>query len=162
MSYAVPIDPLNAIVFSAVAPPRGLGAFHGPVQANVTLEPPEGEVFPGLFQWPEGEPRPEVILCVARDDPKRYALFKYRNQVDPSVFRETGRTFVWLGSRSQFENLIRAVVRLKHAGEWVAWTQGGRRFLAAGPTSEAVHEAVERTGVEAAVYEWVEPAGVGA
>jgi hypothetical protein len=50
-----------------------------------------------------------------------------------------------------------ARLRLEYSGRWVAWTDDGRRIVAAADEYEAVREAARRAGVEGAVCEWLPP-----
>ena len=52
---------------------------------------------------------------------------------------------------------VQARLRLEHAGRWVAWTEDGRRIVAAADDYEAVRHAARRAGVERAVCEWLPP-----
>jgi hypothetical protein len=53
-----------------------------------------------------------------------------------------------------------AIVRLDHAGEWVAWDRGMTRSVATGPDMEAVRADAIKAGVARPVMEWVPPAPV--
>jgi len=50
-----------------------------------------------------------------------------------------------------------ARLRLEHSGQWVAWTEDGRRIVAAADEYEEVRDAARRAGVERAVCEWLPP-----
>jgi hypothetical protein len=53
-----------------------------------------------------------------------------------------------------------AIVRLDHAGEWVAWDRDMERAVAAGSDREAVRAAAVAAGVERPICEWVPPVPV--
>ena len=50
-----------------------------------------------------------------------------------------------------------ALVRLDHAGEWVAWDREMKRAVASGPDREDVRAAAVAAGVARPVCEWVPP-----
>ena len=52
--------------------------------------------------WPLDAKRPDRVLCRSRTDPKFYKLFKYRDEVNPAEFEETGKNFGGLMSREQW------------------------------------------------------------
>jgi hypothetical protein len=53
-----------------------------------------------------------------------------------------------------------AIVRLDHAGEWVAWDPGMTRAVATGPDMEAVRADAIKAGVDRPLMEWVPPVPV--
>jgi hypothetical protein len=53
-----------------------------------------------------------------------------------------------------------ALVRLDHAGEWIAWDRDLTRAVATGEDMEAVHAAAVAAGVDQPVLEWVPPTPV--
>ena len=53
-----------------------------------------------------------------------------------------------------------ALIRLDHAGEWVAWDYEMTRAVATGPDPVAVRAAAIASGVERPVLEWVPPVSV--
>jgi hypothetical protein len=53
-----------------------------------------------------------------------------------------------------------ALVRLDHAGEWVAWDRDLTRAVATGADMEAVRAAAVDAGVDRTVMEWVPPTPV--
>jgi hypothetical protein len=154
--YAVPVDELNTIIFSPKAPPRGYEQYHGEVQRDVTLL----GATPGLYDWPQGAKRPEVVLARSRVNPKEYKIFKYASELngEQSDYEPTGRAYCAVSTSSQFIGLIKAVIRHRHRGKWIAWSEDGKRLLAAGRTPMEAVAAVERTGSGPAIFEWVEPA----
>jgi hypothetical protein len=80
--YATLVDPINAIVFSPVRPPRGFEPFHGPARAVTSIEPAlESPEYWELFRWPDGAPAPDVVVCEVIDDPGRFVIVKYRDEV---------------------------------------------------------------------------------
>jgi hypothetical protein len=159
--YAIPVDALNAIIFSPKAPPKGYEEYHGEVQSGVSLAGFSAD----LYHWPEGKERPDVVLARSLVDDKEYRVFKYLSDFErrDEGYEDTGRTFCIISNAGQFVDLMRSVIRLGHRGEWVAWSEDGSRLLAAGSTPEEVNAAVDRTGAGPAIFEWVEPrpAGVG-
>ena len=50
-----------------------------------------------------------------------------------------------------------AVIRLDHAGEWVAWDRDMSRAVATGPDREAVRAEAIAAGVDRPICEWVPP-----
>jgi hypothetical protein len=48
-----------------------------------------------------------------------------------------------------------ALVRLDHAGEWVAWDRDMKRAIATGADMEAVRADAIKAGVDRPVLEWV-------
>ncbi len=50
-----------------------------------------------------------------------------------------------------------AIVRLDHAGEWVAWDRDMQRAVATGQNLEAVRAAAIAAGVVRPVCEWIPP-----
>jgi hypothetical protein len=74
--YAVPVDALNAILFSPKAPPKGYEEYHGKGQKDVSFfdDPLEDDL------WPEDGELPHVILAKSEADSKEYKVFKSLNQ----------------------------------------------------------------------------------
>ena len=50
-----------------------------------------------------------------------------------------------------------ARLRLEHSGRWVAWTEDGRRIVAAADDYAAVRDAARQAEVEKALCEWLPP-----
>jgi hypothetical protein len=50
-----------------------------------------------------------------------------------------------------------AMMRLEHAGKWLAWSEDEGRILAVGDTAEAVRAAAAQTGHLRFIYDWVPP-----
>ena len=50
-----------------------------------------------------------------------------------------------------------AAMRLKHAGQWVAWTEGLGRIVAAGDSRDEVRSAALAAGVSRPICEWISP-----
>jgi hypothetical protein len=53
-----------------------------------------------------------------------------------------------------------ALVRLDHAGEWIAWDRDLARAVATGADMEAVRAAAVAAGVTRPIMEWVPPTPV--
>jgi hypothetical protein len=53
-----------------------------------------------------------------------------------------------------------ALVRLDHAGEWIAWDHDLARAVATGAAMEAVRAAAVAAGVTPPIMEWVPPTPV--
>ncbi len=53
-----------------------------------------------------------------------------------------------------------ALVRLDHAGGWVAWDRDMTRAVAAGPDRETVRTAAIAAGISRPLCEWVPPVPV--
>jgi hypothetical protein len=49
------------------------------------------------------------------------------------------------------------IVRIDHAGEWVAWDRDMKRAVATGQDREAVRAAAIAAGVDRPICEWVPP-----
>lgn len=50
-----------------------------------------------------------------------------------------------------------ARLRLEYAGQWVAWSEDGRRIVAAGDEYETARAAARQAGVERPICEWLPP-----
>jgi hypothetical protein len=150
--HAVFDDETNSITFVRSIPRW----FQGRFERNVTLDPLPKD----LQLWPPGAARPERVLCVARDDPKHYRLFKYGKDVDPNTFIPTGKTFIGVLPRPRApspEEIERMDAMEANAGRWVAWTRGLGRIVGAGETrDEAIAEAA-RAGHTDVATEWIPP-----
>ncbi len=51
-----------------------------------------------------------------------------------------------------------ALLRLEHAGKWLAWSDDETRILAVGDTPEEIRAIAERVGHSRFIYDWVPPA----
>lgn len=51
-----------------------------------------------------------------------------------------------------------AMMRLSHAGKWLAWSEDESRILAVGDTVEEIRAAAERFGHSRFIYDYVPPA----
>ena len=151
--YAVPVDALNAIIFLRTAPPKGYEDYHGTPQGRISLDYPQD-----VYLWPRGADSPDVILARDRESGQHYRVFKYMKDYknEKSEWEDTGRNFC-VATGPQFIDLIKAVIRSRHSGQWIAWADDGKRLLAAAETPEQVNAAVERSGEKSAVFEWIEP-----
>ncbi len=59
-----------------------------------TVEPGAWVEVPiNVNAWPVDMPRPEQVLCRSVEDEKHYKIFKYRDEVEPDEWTETGLTF---------------------------------------------------------------------
>lgn len=65
-------------------------------------------VTPDLHEWPIGADSPEAVLCISRTDPKHFRVFKYRRDIDRSMFLETGWNYggMYAASRSLWDRLL--------------------------------------------------------
>ncbi len=52
--------------------------------------------------WPVGNRRPDKVLCRSRVNPKLYKEFKYRDEIDPAEFEETGKRFGGIYSKERW------------------------------------------------------------
>jgi hypothetical protein len=153
--YAVPVDALNAIIFSPNAPPKGYEEYHGNVQEGVSLS----DYSPEIYDWPEGSERPDVILARSRANSKQYKIFKYLRDFNNEQisYINIGKVFCIVNTPKQLVDLIKSAIRDKHRGEWIGWSEDGKRLLASGKTPEEVNAAVAKQRVGPAIFEWVEP-----
>jgi len=154
--YAVPVDALNAIIFSPKAPPKGYEEYHGKVQKDVSLidDPLEDDL------WPEDAELPHVILARSEADSKEYKVFKSLNQFrcKGAGYTDTRTAYCIANASSQFIALIKAAIRAKHRGKWIGWSEDRKRLVATGKTPEEVIAEVDQKRVGPAIFEWVEPA----
>src|SRR6056297_1534392 len=75
--------------------------FGGSVKSGVRLDEPRN-----LHLWPDGAPRPEVLLCQSRRDPRQYRVFKSRSDIDDSEYQETGRTYAVFPDWDKFAKIF--------------------------------------------------------
>jgi hypothetical protein len=61
-------------------------------------------------------------------------------------------------NQRRFLEIIRAAIRSRQKGQWIAWSPDDNRLVAAGESPEKLEVALARSGVDEAVMEWVEPA----
>lgn len=150
--HAVFDDETNSITFVRAIPRW----FEGRYERHVTLDPlPED-----LHLWPEGAARPEVVLCVARDDPKHYRIFKYGKDVDRTVFNPTGKNFGGVLPRPRAPSpadKARMAAMEANAGRWVAWTRDLDRLVGAGDTPDEARAAAARAGYTDIACQWIPP-----
>jgi hypothetical protein len=153
--YAVPVDALNAIIFSPKAPPKGYEEYHGNVQNDVSLF----DDSPEIYRWPECGELPHVILARSQANSNEYRVFRSRNQFngEEQGYTNTGRSCCIAHNSSQFVSLIKAAIRMKHRGEWIGWSEDGNRLVATGKTPEEASDAVAQKRGGPAIFEWVEP-----
>lgn len=153
--YAVPVDSLNAIIFCPKAPPKGYEEYHGQVQEYVSLDENPLEDY----RWPEAGELPHLILARSDADSKEYKVFKSLNQFQSEGigYTDTHMASCSVSNSSQFASLIKAAIRAKHRGEWIGWSQDGKRLLAAGKTPEEVTARVAQMKGGPPIFEWVEP-----
>ena len=98
MLYAVTIDPLKATFFLDERPTENCWQ----VQEGVELDLPFN-----YDTWPEGEERPEQILCTSISEPNHYKLFKYKRDIDPAEFQPTSKYFGGIYSRSTWARFVK-------------------------------------------------------
>lgn len=84
--YLVRDTELNLFVFLD-DDPRPAG-FTGDVQEGVSLEADELEAS----EWNHGRARPEYVLCVADDDPRRFKVFHHK---PGAGYHAAGADYVW-------------------------------------------------------------------
>jgi hypothetical protein len=60
-----------------------------------------------------------------------------------------------LDEKAMAELSPQAAMRLKHAGQWVAWTEGFGRVVAAGDSRGAVFSEAKAAGVDRPLCEWI-------
>jgi hypothetical protein len=150
--YAVFDDRANSITFVKEIPKE----FEGRYEAEVILDPPPAD----LNIWPQGTDRPEVVLCVAEDDPKHYRVYKYRRDIAEG-FRSTGRNYGGVERRPFVPTRAvrrRAEIRARNAGRWIAWTRGLGRAVAIGDTRDEAIARAAHAGVLGVVCEFIPPA----
>lgn len=150
--YAVFDDSTNLTTFVRVIP-KG---FEGKYEAGVSLDPPPAD----LNEWPRGADRPEVILCVAVDDPRHYRVFKYRRDIAEG-FRQTGRNYGGVEQRPFVPTpdvRNRAEIRARNEGRWIAWTQELERAVATGDSRDQVIAEAARAGFRDVVCEFIQSA----
>jgi hypothetical protein len=107
--HAFDLDRVNVIVFSPSEIPERARReltdhFGGTVQDGVRLEEPTD-----LHEWPEGMPSPEVVLCRSVRDPNLYRAFKYRKEIDPAEYEETGKAYAVF---TNWEKFAQTFIRL--------------------------------------------------
>jgi hypothetical protein len=150
--YAVFDDRDNSITFVQEIPE----GFEKEYVAGVILDPPPA----GLNIWPRGAERPQVVLCVAVDDPKHYRVYKYKRDIAEG-FEQTGRTYggvtrrPFVPTRADRE---RAKIRARNAGRWIAWSQGIGSDHATGDTRDEAFAEAARAGINDVVCEFIPPA----
>jgi hypothetical protein len=98
--YAVTIAPLRAVFFLDERPEEN----GWQVEEGVELDLPFN-----YDSWPEGEERPEQILCTSIAEPKHYKMFKYRRDIDTSEFRPTQKHFGGIYSRSTWSRFVKSL-----------------------------------------------------
>jgi hypothetical protein len=98
--YAVTIEPLNAIFFVTERPEGD----HGKIDEGVALDLPSN-----LYLWPEGEDRPQQVLCRSTSVDKYYKVFKYSRDIDPGEFQPTGKNFGGVFSRTSWERFLKVL-----------------------------------------------------
>jgi hypothetical protein len=107
--YAVMIKPMNTICFVTKQPE----ALDPPIEENVeVVENVEIDIPPDLYNWPEGTDRPENALGEARDDPKRFKLFKYQKEMDHTEYHPTGINFGGLYSKERWDEFSKSLPAL--------------------------------------------------
>jgi hypothetical protein len=92
--YAVTLEPLNSVYFLADRPGDGPWTVDEGVELDLT---PQCDI------WLEGSPRPEQEVTVSVSDPKHYKIFKYSRDIDPELFRPTGKRFGGIFSKRVWE-----------------------------------------------------------
>ncbi|HWE37417.1 MAG TPA: hypothetical protein VG406_12685 [Isosphaeraceae bacterium] len=113
--------------------------------------------YSDLFRWPVGAARPEVVLCVARDNDKHYKIYKYNNEVELARYRPTGWNFGGFMRPPTPAEQRKARWRAEHAGRWLAWTRGFGEPVGVGETREMALAEAARAGYGDVVCEWVPP-----
>jgi len=96
--YAVTIDPLRAVFFLDERPDEN----GWQVQEGVQLDLPFN-----YDSWPEGEERPEQVLCTSIAEPNHYRMFKYRRDIDTAEFRPALKHFGGIYSRSTWARFVK-------------------------------------------------------
>jgi hypothetical protein len=104
MMYAVTIEPLHMTIFLAERPEAGPWK----IEEDVDLE----NIPDDLDIWPEGEKRPEQVLCRSTSDGKNhYKVFKYSRDIDRSKFEPTGNNFLGVYySKTDWDRLRKIVL----------------------------------------------------
>ncbi len=85
MTYAVEVPELNAICFVVDRPE--------PRDGMTVIEGAWIDVPMNLFLQSPGAKDPDQVLSQNEDDPLHYKLFKYRDELISSGFRDTGMHF---------------------------------------------------------------------
>lgn len=49
------------------------------------------------------------------------------------------------------------LIRLEHAGKWLAWTEKTLQLIASGDTPDEVRALAEKSGHHRFIYDWVPP-----
>lgn len=92
---AIKLDRFNVVIFAPEVPEDLRGPIEdlgGEILEDVGLDHyadgPIGEDDVAL--WPHGAEAPDQVLCVARDDPKQFRVYKYKHQIDRAAFVPAG------------------------------------------------------------------------
>jgi hypothetical protein len=150
--YAVFDDRTNSITF-VYKIPKG---FEGRYESGVKLDRPPTD----LHIWPQGADRPEVVLCIAEDDPEHYRVFKYGRDIVKG-FRPTRRNYGGVMEKPFVPTQAdreRARIRARNAGRWIAWTRGIKRAVGTGDTRDQAIAQAAHAGVQDVVCEFIPPA----
>ncbi len=103
--HAVTIPVMNSTLFLIERPEA-----HPDVQVEDQVE----LVVPSdLARWPEGARRPHQILCRATTNPKQYRVFKYQEEINPSEFTPTGRTYGGIYSTAAWHRFLEGLPRIR-------------------------------------------------
>ena len=80
-----------------------------------TVEPGAWVEVPiNVNAWPVDMPRPEQVLCRSVEDEKHYKIFKYRDEVEPEEWEETGLSFGGTFSAASWREFAQQLPSVQH------------------------------------------------
>ncbi len=93
MIYAL-IDPKRNVISFIKQLPRWLDAEYQQTLGVQVLHDVKLDPIPtDLNIWPDGEVRPETVVCSYRENPDHFRVFKYSKEIDKRRFLPSGRTY---------------------------------------------------------------------
>ena len=92
--YLVNFIPSSTTYFTTGLP--GEGPWE--VETEVELDLAEN-----LYDWPDGTPMPNPVVCGSKTNPKYFKVFKHPSQIDETRFESPGRQFGGLFSSETWQ-----------------------------------------------------------